>query len=732
MRRPAGDRGAINLFEMSASKQDQGQPLLAEFSPCTYEAWRALAAESLEGATFEKRLISRLSEGVDLQPLYRRQDAEGLAFADSLPGFAPFVRGTHAAGYLGSGWEISQELTYPEPVEFNMAARHDIERGLTGINMVLDRATRNGHDPDWAQPGDVGVWGMSVATLEDLQKALDGIDLEKVSLFVRSGSSALPFAALLVALMRKRGRSAEALRGCIEMDPIGVAAHEGRLPHSFEQAYREMRELLGWALGGAPHLQTVCVHGRAWIEGGGHAVHGLGFSLATGAEYLREMIRRGFTVDDVAPRIRFALTVGSRFFVEIAKLRAARMLWAHLVAALGGSEDSQRLRMHVRTAHRNKTLFDPYVNMLRTTAEAFAGVLGGCDSMQVGPFDEVARTPDEFSRRIARNTQLILMQECHLDRLIDPAGGSWFVENLTGELAQRAWALFQEVERRGGMAAAMREGFPQGEVAAAAEAQAREIAQRREILVGTNRYASQPEEPLPPAAFDASVFRKRRAAQVETYRTASDNRRNTDVMSRLSNIVEAAPGSVLEACIEGVRAGATLGEVTRALRINDKPDEPLRPVLSHRAADGFEKLRLAVIAHGRRSGGRARVFLATMGSLRQHKARADFSRDFFETAGFEVVTGAGFADAESAAAGAAESGARVVVVCSTDETYPELVPPVVAAVRGRQPGAVMVLAGRPEAQVEAHKAAGIDEFIHVRCNAVEILTGLARRAGVEI
>jgi methylmalonyl-CoA mutase len=370
--------------------------------------------------------------------------------------------------------------------------------------------------------------------------------------------------------------------------------------------------------------------------------------------------------------------------------------------------------------------------MLRTTTEAFSGVVGGCDSMQVGPFDEVVRFSDEFSRRIARNTQLILHEECRLDRVIDPAGGSWFIERLTADLAKGGWELFQEVERRGGMAAAMRAGFPQSEIAAAAAVQAKKVAQRSKIIVGTNQYVHGPEEPLPGSNFDGAAFRKKRAAQIEAYRTSSDNRRNTEVMAGLSRIVEAGPGEVLEACVAAVRAGATLGEVTRTLRIQDRPDEPMPPVTICRVTEGYERLRLAVIEHGRRAGGRPKVFLAAMGPLRQHKARADFSRGFFEVAGFSVVGGTGYADVGAAAAAAAESGAAIVVICSTDETYPDLVPPLAGALRAKMPGVILVLAGYPKDQVEAHKASGVDEFIHIRSDALETLTRLAKRAGLTV
>ncbi|MDP2717773.1 MAG: acyl-CoA mutase large subunit family protein, partial [Candidatus Micrarchaeota archaeon] len=323
---------------------------------------------------------------------------------------------------------------------------------------------RNGHDPDWVKPGEEEIGGLSIATLQDLDRALEGINLETTSLFIRSGSSAMPLASLLVALVRKRGQDPKILRGCIEMDPLGVLSHEGRLPQSLTGAYREMAALTMWARKNAPELQTICVHTRAWHESGGGAAQELAFGLATGVEYLRRLLDRGLFINDVAPRIRFAMTVGNQFFMEIAKLRAARMVWSQAVEAFGGNEAAQRLHIHGRTSLRNKTVYDPHVNILRGTVEAFAAVLGGCDSLQVGAFDEVIRAPDDFSRRLARNTQLILAKECNLTSFIDPAGGSWYVEKLTNELAQRAWALFQQVESRGGMALAMEKGFVQGDI----------------------------------------------------------------------------------------------------------------------------------------------------------------------------------------------------------------------------------------------------------------------------
>jgi methylmalonyl-CoA mutase len=707
---------------MSIAKTDSAPPkLLTEFPPVSYEDWRKLVEADLKGAPFEKRMFTSTYEGITLRPIYRRDDAARLPHLNSFPGFAPFVRGANARGYVTKPWDVSQEIATSSPTEFNHAARNSISRGLNALNMVLDQATRNGNDPDWAQPEEVGYGGLSIATVGDLERALDGIDLEQTSLFVRSGASALPFAALLVALARKRKKTPTSLRGCIEMDPLGVLSHEGKLPQSLSAAYREMAALTRWAAGHAPHLQVICVHSRAWHEAGGNAVQELAFTLATAVEYLRQMHQRGFEVDTVAPRIRFAITVGTNFFMEIAKLRALRMLWARAVSTAGGNEASQRLSLHIRTSLWNKSARDPYNNLLRATVEAFAGVLGGCDSMQVGAFDQVIRTPDDFSQRIARNTQLILQRECDLDHVIDPAGGSWFVESLTGELASRAWTQFQEIEKAGGMEAALRAGLPQTSVATTAAEKLQAAARRRDTIVGVNQYANPSEKPLERPERDASAFHRRRVQQVSSHRTSLEDDQSELVLDRLAAVVNVRGSELFEACVAAASAGATLGEITRAVRINDSPCQPITPVCITRAAVAFEKLRAATDRYTARTGQRPEVFLCNMGSLREYKARADFSRGFFATAGYSVISPDGFKTPEAAATAAAESKARIWVICSTDENYPNLVEPLVKALRQQRPDALIVLAGFPQEQVETYRKAGVNEFIHLRADAAELL-----------
>lgn len=703
-------------------------PLLSEFPPVSYDDWRKLVETELKGAPFDKKMFTATYEGLTLKPIYRREDIANLPHVNSFPGFAPFVRGASVSGYVKECWDVSQEIAVASPTEFNFAARNSISRGLNALNMVLDRATRNGLDPDWAAPEDVGFGGLSIATLDDLNRALDGVLLDKTSLFVRSGASALPFAALLVALARKRKTSLATLRGCIEMDPLGVLAHEGKLPQSLDGAYREMAALTEWAAKNAPQLQTLCVHSRAWHEAGGSAVQELAYTLATGVEYLRQLAKLGLDVNTTAPRLRFAVTVGTNFFLEIAKLRALRMLWSRAVAAAGGNETAQKISLHVRTSQWNKSVVDPYNNLLRATVEAFAGVLGGCDSMQVGAFDEVVRPPDDFSLRIARNTQLVLQKECELNHVIDPAGGSWFVENATAEIAGRAWALFQEVEKAGGMEAALRAGGPQKAVAETAAKKIKSVTSRRDSLVGVNQYANPSEKPLAVPAADAQAFHKRRVQQVASHRTELEEAESQVVLDRLANIIGLKGADLFEACAAAVAAGATLGEATRALRINDSPCEPLTPVCITRVARPIEELRAAM---NRRAGGPAKVFLCNMGPLREHKARADFSRGFFSVGGYEVISPTGFKTPEDAVTALLKSRAEVAVICSTDENYPKLVPALTEEIHSQKPDTIVVLAGYPQEQIEGHKKAGVDEFIHLRADVVEVLRGINKRLGIK-
>ena len=524
---------------------------LEEFPIPSYADWKAEAEATLKGAPFEKKLITKTFEGLDIQPIYRKEDLEGLAHLGSLPGQAPYVRGTRASAQ----WEINE-----------------------------------------AGP------------------CTQGLD---------------PLARLV----------------------------RGTLEKPLDAAFDELAQ-----------AERVGVSTRPYQNAGGNAVQELAFAIATGVEYLRQAEKRGVSLDQIAPKFVFGFAMGSDFFMGIAKLRAARLLWARVVAASGGNAEAQKMRIYASTSLWNKTKLDPYVNMLRNTTEAFSAVVGGADNLYVAPFDEVVRPSDDFSRRIARNTQIMLAEECHFDHVVDPAGGSYYVETLTAQLANAAWAIFQQIEKAGGMLKALEAGIPQQQVKAVAAKKAEAIAQRRLSLIGTNVYANATEKPL-----------------------------------------------------EGSTAGKAPCGCGCGGHKSAYPN--IETLTSVRGAEPFENLRAAVSASDKK-----KVFLANIGPLRQFKARADFSTGFFQPGGFEVLENLGFKTVEEAAAAAKVSGAQVAVVCSTDDTYPEIVPALVPQLKAA--GFFVVLAGYPTEHIDAFKSAGVDEFIHLRANCFQVLSGIATKLGI--
>jgi len=701
-------------------------PSFTEFPTTSYDEWREVAEATLKGGSFEKRLITKTHEGIELQPMYRAEDVANLPHLNSLPGFAPFVRGTDVLGYKHKPWEVSQELKDATPEAFNEALRADLERGQTAINMRLDLATLLGEDADAAEPGFVGKDGLSISCLNDLTTALDGVDLEQTPIIIQAGASGLPPLVMVLAMLEKQGRSEAKLRGCIGGDPLGELAGTGRLPRSLNGAYEDMAQLTRWAAANAPNLRTILVRGHPYHDGGGNAIQELAFALATGVEYLREPQARGVSIDQAAPRILFAFSLGSNLFMEIAKLRAARMLWAKIIAAFGGNEDAQKMHIHARTSGWNKTLYDPNVNMLRATTEAFSGILGGCDSLHIGSKDEITGVPSDFSRRVARNAHTVLREEAGLTRAVDPAGGSWYVENLTDTLAAKSWDLFREVEKQGGMAKALSAGFPQKEVATVSEQRAKAYAQRRDIFVGTNMYPNPADKPLAPEALDHAALQQERTTKLKAFRQAVDAGTRQAALDKLA---KASSDDRVTAAVVAVSAGATLGDLCGALATGEQADPVLTPVAIKRGAEPFETLRRRSEAFAARTGSPLKVFLANMGSIPQHKARADFSRGFLEVGAFEVIGNDGFETTDQACQAAIDSGAGAVVICSTDKTYPDLVPSLAKGVKTAKPDTLVLVAGYPADHVEAFKAAGVDDFIHIRANCYELLNKLQNKMG---
>ncbi len=694
--------------------------ILNEFPATPHEDWLAAVEKQLKGKPFDKVLVKKTYEGIPVQPMYFKHDLAGLPHTGSFPGFAPYVRGNRALGNRMHSWQTAQEVMHPDPEALNLALRKDLERGQDTINIRLDRAGRAGKTPDQADQHMVGVDGVSLSTVQDWDRILKDIDIGATPVMADAGLQAAAAAALLAAGRVERSGDLATLTGCLGMDPLGELAQTGRLDISLDAAYDAMAGLTQWRLNNVPGLNTILVNTTAYAHAGANAVQETAFALATAADYIREMQDRSIAVDGICQGIQFVFSIGSDFFMEIAKFRAARMLWHTIAEAFGAGPEYRRMTIHGRTGMYNKTRIDPWVNMLRVSTETFAGIAGGCDSIHTGPFDEVLGMPDEFSRRIARNVQTLFKEESHFDKVADPAGGSWYVENITLALAKHAWALFQDIEGMGGMAKALFAGDVQEKTEAVATARAKNTATRKDRIVGVNMYPNLTETPLAPRDERGPDFHQTCMARV----TRDIKDRDESVVDNALAALKAAIGEKrMGLAVDAAAAGATLSELSSAMGYGTGKVS-IQPLNIHRRAEPFENLRRSVEAAKEQAGDTAKIFMASIGPLARHKPRSDFSTAFFNVAAFETISNPGFDSPEQAADAALASGCRAVVICGTDDDYLEVVPSLVKKIKAADPTILLILAGYSPAYVSDFKAAGIDEFIHLRADALAILTQL--------
>lgn len=416
--------------------------------------------------------------------------------------------------------------------------------------------------------------------------------------------------------------------------------------------------------------------------------------------------------------------------MEIAKLRALRVIWARIMEAFGADESDRAVHVHGRTSAFTKTVYDPYVNLLRNTTQAFSGVVGGLDSLEVSPFDQPIRKSDDFSRRIARNIQVMLQTEFELRQPVDPVGGSWYVETLAAELCEKIWAEFQTIEAKGGIVAALKEGYPQAQVKAVLDERFKNLAFRRDVAVGNNMYANMTEELLDPKPENQETLRQKRVAQIEEYLASAE----PDAVVKAQATLEAGttePGALIGLIELGALQKLTIRQIRKALDAGDIASETIESIAAHRWTEQFEALRMRTENYKQRTKDNVKVFLANMGPIPQHKPRADFSTGFFEVGAFEVIKNDGHETTADAAKAARESGADVVVICSTDDTYPELVPPLAKELKETMPNVTVILAGAPPKDLEpVYREAGVDDFISVRANCYEILNTLQDKKGM--
>lgn len=710
-------------------KLDKRFTLKDDFPIPTYEEWLAIVEPFLKGVPFEKKLCTPTYEGITLEPLYIRADRDAI-LSDMYPGVDHGLRGNTPAAYVGKPWIVNQELPFVLAEEFNKALLNDLKKGQTGVTLKLDTASLLGQDADYAKTEHVGDGGLSISGLRSLERALNGVELPAVDLILDGGFSALPFLAVFKAYLDKKGVDPESLSGAVDQDPFAFLAKKGFLPVDLKTVFDEIAETVTWLDGTMPGMKGLGISTLPYHEAGAGAVQELAWMLSSLVEWMNRLGERNINPECIVRHLRVTLGVGPFFFMEIAKFRAARLLVRRVLKEYGLNETAHQITWHARPSKTNQTLYDPYVNILRTTTEAFSAILGGVDSLHTNAFDEMAvNEPLAFARRVARNIQIILREECHLDRLIDPAGGSYFVETLTWQVAKEAWTCFQKTEEQGGLLKALDSGWIHDEILSVRQAREKDYRKRKKVLVGINMYADIKQKKLDSVPVDQKALQKKRAEYLKAFRVSLDQKENQAVMKHLENL--SLGKQKMETAVQAVSAGATLGEISRSLRLSAGQGLTISPLLPYRAAEIFERFRDMGWQAEKTQKGRPKIILVNMGPPKQHKIRSDFSRGFLEPGGFEVLDTPAQPSPAEAALAANESKAFAAVLCSTDETYPDIVPAFINKLRDLQSAMKVIVAGRPRESMEMLKKAGVYRFLYLGADAVEFYEDLWKLAGGE-
>ncbi len=675
-----------------------------DFAPVSYEAWREQALRDLKGAPFEK-LASTTADGLKAAPLYTADAGSAEPDASGFPGRPPFSRSAHVAGQMMDGWDIRQEYEALNPTALNAAILADLEGGARSAMIRLAPISSAAAGGDSAP----SRGGAQIGELADLARALRGVRLDMATVALDAGGAFLPAGMALAALIDQTGVDRADALAALNADPLGALARDGALPCALDGALRHAAALAAWTAVNLPKSTALAVDASPYHDAGATPLQELAIALSSAAAYLRAMTAAGLSIDAAARQIVFTLSVGSRFFEEIAKLRAARKLWARVVEACGGGRQAQAMRLVARVSRRTAAKRDPWVNMLRNTVSCFAAGVAGSDAVIALPFDAALGQVNAFGRRVARNAQIILQEEAHIHRVIDPAGGGWHLESLTDQMAERAWRLFQELEGQGGVPALLCNGALATRIEAAYRERAAKIAARKLPLIGVSEFPNLEEDPV--------------VREPPEHKAPDPAPPDPAMQQAFSGPLE----TLCEAVLETARANASFTAMVGAL--TDDAPARAQPLPTRPDAEPFERLRDAADAHAARSGARPRAFLANLGPIADHTARAAFAKYLLAAGGIAAIDNDGFDDPEQAAAAFAESGAKLAVICGADTGYQRMAAPTAAALK-RRGAAAVVLAGRPGSKEPAWREAGVDRFIYMKCDAIAVLTQLLRDEGV--
>lgn len=664
------------------------------------ENWKKIALSELNRTEIDDFVVET-PEGINIKPLYTASDNKGLEHLNTLPGEAPFLRGPKATMYTGRPWTIRQYAGFSTASESNAFYKKNLASGQRGLSVAFDLATHRGYDSDHERVyGDVGKAGVAIDTVEDMKILFDGIPLDKMSVSMTMNGAVLPVLAGYIVAAEEQGVNTEKLSGTIQNDILKEFMVRNTYIYPPEPSMRIVSDIIQFTSKRMPKFNSISISGYHMQEAGASLVQELAFTLADGLEYIRAATQRGLLVDDFAPRLSFFFAIGMNFFMEAAKLRAARYLWSKWTKKLFDCKNpkSQMLRTHCQTSGASLQEQDPYNNIIRTTIEALAATLGGTQSLHTNSFDEAIGLPTEFSAKIARNTQLILQHETGITDTVDPLAGSYFVENLTKELIEKADELIQKIENMGGMTVAVISGFPKSEIEISATKRQAKIDSGEDVIVGVNKFKSAQQDQIDVLDIDNNLVREEQIIKLNEIKKSRNNLHVIEALNNLKKAAEQNTGNLLELSIKAVRARATVGEVSFALeevygRYGVKQDV-IKDIYkkSYSNKDDFIEVDNALSKFKKIAGETPKIFMAKLGQD-GHDRGAKVIASAFTDIGFNVEIGTLFQTPSEAVEQAIKLNVHVIGVSSLAAGHKTLIPQLIEELKKRQADDILVVCG---------------------------------------
>ncbi|WP_326539616.1 methylmalonyl-CoA mutase [Pseudorhodoferax sp.] len=672
---------------------------LPTFTPASLAAWAKSAAKSAPGGDVAA-LNWVTPDGITVKPLYTAADLQGLQYTDTLPGFEPYIRGPQATMYAVRPWTIRQYAGFSTAEESNAFYRKALAAGGQGVSVAFDLATHRGYDSDHPRvTGDVGKAGVAIDSVEDMKILFDQIPLDKVSVSMTMNGAVLPVLAGYVVAAEEQGVSQDKLSGTIQNDILKEFMVRNTYIFPPEPSMRIIGDIIEYTAKNMPKFNSISISGYHMQEAGANQALELAFTLADGKEYVKTALAKGLNVDDFAGRLSFFWAIGMNFYLEVAKMRAARLLWCRIMKEFNPSNPkSLMLRTHCQTSGWSLTEQDPYNNVVRTTIEAMAAVFGGTQSLHTNALDEAIALPTEFSARIARNTQLIIQEETHITSVIDPWAGSYMMEKLTQDMADAAWKIIEEVEAMGGMTRAVDSGWAKLKIeAAAADKQAR-IDSGKDVIVGVNKYKLKNEDAIDSLSIDNMKVREGQVARLEKIRATRDSAKVQAALEALTAAAESNTGNLLALSIDAVRARATVGEISDALEKSfgrhraDTQKVTGVYAAAYDSAEGWDNLKKEIDAFAEEQGRRPRVMISKLGQD-GHDRGAKVVATAFADLGFDVDMGPLFQTPEECARQAIENDVHAVGVSTLAAGHKTLVPAIIEELKKQGADDIIVFVG---------------------------------------